>query len=340
MGYNHRRDAKKFQINAEVLGGLTTSDADGAYSGLPVQSAVGNTDSNVALADTFGANRATGSIIQALNYCYDVGNLTAGNGIIIADPAGETDGIIAIQSASFSGLTYLSSSDNAFIMKLGTLADAAIVVSDKVTFTDVSAGGTLRNTTVANLVDGGDGTGFVGGGFNGLTGSSGQLAVNLNGLLGTATAAVASDTIAFIDASDSNASKKITIANFVDAGDGTGLVGGGFNGLTGSSGQLAVNLNGLEAAAVDEANDSIAFIDANDSNGSRKESIADLAEEFAGAATTGVGASSGQLSIGGANQATFQKGTLRIKGTDEDDATKYYSVTVSGSVLVLLETAS
>ena len=63
----------------------------------------------------------------------------------------------------------------------------------------------------------------------------------------------------------------------------------------------AVDLNGLSAAAVDVAADSIAIIDANDSNASRKESIADLASAMAG---TGLAASSGQLTVNAANTGT------------------------------------
>jgi hypothetical protein len=60
---------------------------------------------------------------------------------------------------------------------------------------------------------------------------------------------------------------------------------------------ITINLNDLTAAAVDVANDSIAIIDANASNGTRKESIADLATAMAGANLT---ASNGQLVAGAA----------------------------------------
>ena len=80
-----------------------------------------------------------------------------------------------------------------------------------------------------------------------------------------------------------------------DAGDiegvtaGDGLSGGGTSGTV----SLALDLSELTAAAVDVANDSIAIIDANDSNGSKKESIADLASAMAG---TGITATNGVLS--------------------------------------------
>ena len=71
---------------------------------------------------------------------------------------------------------------------------------------------------------------------------------------------------------------------------GVGLSGGGTSGAV----SLAVDLNELSAAAVDVANDSVVIIDANDSNGSKKESIADLVSGMAG---TGLSASSGQLGL-------------------------------------------
>lgn len=68
-----------------------------------------------------------------------------------------------------------------------------------------------------------------------------------------------------------------------------------------ASGGGSVDLNGLSAATVDVANDSIAIIDANDSNNSKKESIADLVSAMAG---TGLAASSGQLTVSAANTGT------------------------------------
>ena len=56
----------------------------------------------------------------------------------------------------------------------------------------------------------------------------------------------------------------------VTAGDG--LSGGGTSGAV----SLALDLNELTAATVNVANDSIAIVDASDSNTSRKETIADL----------------------------------------------------------------
>lgn len=73
---------------------------------------------------------------------------------------------------------------------------------------------------------------------------------------------------------------------------GTGLSGGG------SSGAVTVNFdpNSLSAGTVNVANDSIAIIDADDSNNPKKESIADFVSAIAG---SGLSASSGQLTSTG-----------------------------------------
>ena len=71
---------------------------------------------------------------------------------------------------------------------------------------------------------------------------------------------------------------------------GNGLSGGGTSGAL----SLALDLNELSAATVDVANDSVVLIDANDSNASKKETIADLVSAMAG---SGLNASSGVLSI-------------------------------------------
>jgi hypothetical protein len=58
------------------------------------------------------------------------------------------------------------------------------------------------------------------------------------------------------------------------------------NGLSSASGVMALDLNELAASTVNVAADSIAIIDADDSNASKKESIADLVSAMAGAGLT------------------------------------------------------
>ena len=76
---------------------------------------------------------------------------------------------------------------------------------------------------------------------------------------------------------------------------------------TGPDVTLALNFNDLSAAAVSVANDSIAIIDASDSNGTRKESIADLATAMGGTGLTG---SSGTLNVDAAQTQITSVGAL------------------------------
>ena len=96
-------------------------------------------------------------------------------------------------------------------------------------------------------------------------------------------------------------------ASYIGDGDITGVTittnatDGLSGGATQSSGAFTSTLkfapNGLTAAAVNVANDSIAIIDASDSNNPKKESIADLATAMADGTT--VTASNGVLSAAG-----------------------------------------
>ena len=93
---------------------------------------------------------------------------------------------------------------------------------------------------------------------------------------------------------------------------GTGLAGGGGT-------ALSVDLNEVGAATVNVANDSIVFIDADGSNATKKESIADFVSGIAG---TNIAAADGQLNlpttIAGAhtfNNNLTVDGDLTVKGT-------------------------
>ena len=97
------------------------------------------------------------------------------------------------------------------------------------------------------------------------------------------------------------------LVQFMDVSADMSSVGGGGG---------AVDLNGLSAAAVNVANDSIGIIDADDSNNSKKESIADLVTAMAG---TGLTASSGQLTVNAGNTATAMVTGGNLTGPTSSD---------------------
>jgi len=134
----------------------------------------------------------------------------------------------------------------------------------------------------------------------GLSAASGVMALDLNEL--TAEAVASGDFLAFVDSTD-NGTHKETVDDLATLFAG--------NGLSASSAVMALDLNELSAAAVDVANDSIAIVDANDSNGSKKESIADLVTAMAGAGLT---ATSGVLKVTGNNVASRADGDTLAEG--------------------------
>ena len=130
--------ARRYQLHLQTLGGMMT-DSNDAFDTLPGKLQASNNDSNVALDLGFAAAGiyATGSIIGALNFCYDAGNLSAGNGIRITQPVGETDGIIFAITGSHSGLSFVSGGlGDTMKLDLGGLEVAAVTVSDSIAFAD------------------------------------------------------------------------------------------------------------------------------------------------------------------------------------------------------------
>jgi hypothetical protein len=155
----------------------------------------------------------------------------------------------------------------------------------------------LRTNAAANAMEWGTVAGDIeavtaGDGLSG-GGTSGSPTIDLDlNELAAAAVNVAADSIAIIDADDSNDNKKEAIADLITAIAGVGLAA--------ASGVLSLDLNELSAATVNVANDSVAIIDADD-NSSKKESIADLVSGMAGSgltATNGVLATSGGVSLG------------------------------------------
>ena len=94
-----------------------------------------------------------------------------------------------------------------------------------------------------------------------------------------------------------------------------------------SAGYLtAISLNTLSAGVLDTQNDSIAFIDANDSNNSKKETVADFLTAIAG---TGISVSSGQLTASVTETDTLDTVTGRGATTSNDISVNKVTSTVS-----------
>lgn len=92
------------------------------------------------------------------------------------------------------------------------------------------------------------------------------------------------------------------------------------------------SLNDLSAEAIDVSADSFGFIDASDSNNSKKESIADLATAMAG---TGISASSGAFNIDAAQTGITSIGPTSGTLTVNDDLTVTGDLIVSGDSTTL-----
>ena len=169
----------------------------------------------------------------------------------------------------------------------------------------------------------------------GLSGSGNLLAAGTVRLDGVAAATIAegADFFYILDADD-NLMKKESVADVV-----SGLAG---DGLKNGSNKFALDLNELTAAAVDVANDSIAIVDANDSNLSKKESIADLVSGIAGGGLT---ATAGVLSTqagtvtsirtdGAVNTTALVEGYNYMTGSASKSVTLPASPTVGDVVIV------
>ena len=169
-----------------------------------------------------------------------------------------------------------------------------------------TAGTIVNNSSIAGSRITGSFTGsFVGDGsdLTGITATSLDID-NFGSDLTSATLAVSD----IILVSDGGTDGRANIGDLATPLAGTGLeanantiriaaaaAGDGLSGGAGSA--LALDLNELTAADVDVSADSIAIIDANDSNASKKESIADFVDGING---TGIDAGSGQLSVAAA----------------------------------------
>ena len=247
-----------------AINGTSVLTIDGAAK---VQSAVGGT----------GLAHSSGVLSVDLNEVGAASVNVANDSIVILDAddssATKKESIADLMTAAAG--TGLAASSGQLVLDASELSDAAVASGDKFVFHDATDDSTKKESIddIATL--------FAG---TGLAAASAVLSVDLNEL-GAAAVAVASDSIAIIDATD-NSTKKESIADLVTAMAGSGL--------SDSSGVLNVDLSELSAATVNVAADSIMIIDADDSNASKKESIVDLVSGISG---NGLTATNGVMAI-------------------------------------------
>jgi hypothetical protein len=270
-------------INGGTADGVVIGGASAAAGTFTTLVAGGNVDLGDATSDTITATgRFDSDLVPSSDSARDLGTsalqwaeLHCDAGYIDAITVSGVSALQGVTATSFSGSSTFEAVGNSVLganlavsgtVTLGGVADTAIAVgSDSLYFLD--ADGLMKRDTVADIASGMAGVG--------LAASSGVFALDLNEL--SDAAAASGDKLAFVDATD-NSSKLETVDDLATLFAGTGL--------SAASAVMALDLNELSAAAVDVAADSIAIIDNSASDGTRKESIADLVSAMAGAGLT------------------------------------------------------
>jgi len=280
--------------------------SDGETSGGIVISTGGNITSNITVQDEGSALSTAATVLNFVG----PGVTATGNG------ATKT---ITILSASG-----LSISD-------GSATDTVTIGTDTLTFTAISNETTVavtNNTVTIGLPNDVSITGDLSVGDDLTLGTLGSIVnfgvdsevklthVHDKGLLLTDTGGNI-PTLQFVDANESISSNGTNLiitsggtAFKVPTSDGSADQvlktdgSGNLSFATVSGGGGAPALKDLSAGVIDTSNDSIAFIDANDSNSSKQESITDFLSAIAG---SGISVSSGQLTAsgGGGGSADF-----------------------------------
>ena len=233
--------------------------------------------------------------------------LAATAGVLSVDLNEASAGVVDVAADSF---TFIDANDGNAVKKDSYADYAALIAGDGLAAASGVLSVSLTELTEAGVNVGADSLIFIDADGNvtrrdtfvdyaaalvasepGFASSAGKLQFDPSSL--TAAAVASGDSIVLVDADDSNIPKKETVDDLANLFAGVGL--------SAASAVMALDLNELAAASVNVAADSIAIIDADDSNGSKKESIADLVTAMAGGGLT---ATNGVLSTqGGSAQA-------------------------------------
>jgi len=282
---NYLVDAQDSAILSGSFSGSFQGDGSG-LTGVVAQAANALTDGNGIADFTYDGNSAGVTVaVEA-----DGGTITVGaSGIKVSDGGVDTDQLAAdavngdkiaddaVDSEHIAAGAIDFEHFSAGSVSGSVVADASLpnakLVNDSVTVgsTEIELGASA--TTIAGLSSV-TSTTFVGN----LTGTADSASIAAE--VAPNSVALGTDTTGNYVQSVANATNGgVTVTNgSAEGGDAT----------------LALNLNDLSAATVNVAADSIAIIDADDSNGTKKESIVDL---VAGIAGTNLTAGSGQLNL-------------------------------------------
>jgi hypothetical protein len=309
------------------LTGATVTVANSNVAGQVAQ--VGFVNSRIQ--DVLGAAPAAldtlGEIATALNDDANIGGVVTNN----------TSDITTLQNRNINTGTGLSGGGNLTADRTLTTNDSQIVhdnLSGFVANEHIDHSG-VTLTAGSGLTGGGDITAsrtFNIGAGDGITVNADSISTNDSAIVLTALSGYVANQ--HID----HTSVSITAGN--------GLSGGGDISATRS---IALDLNELTAATVDVANDSVVIIDANDSNASKKESIADLVSAIAGSGlnatnglltTTGFSGDIQSVDVGATGvdilqgSETLGNGTIRYYIRSIDGGT-YTNATESGNVITI-----
>ncbi len=295
-------DADDNTSKKESIADLATAMAGNAIAASNGSFSVGVDDSSIEIDSDALRVKAAGITDSMLND--DVATGLAGDGLVASSGvlAVQTSGAVRITSdkvaisgsmagigLSFDGgVNSIASLD----LDLNELSAGAIASGDSLAFVDANDSNVTKKESVDDLA-----TLFAG---VGLSAASAVLALDFSEL--TDEAIASGDRIAFRDAGDDGMHAE-TVDDLATLFAGVGL--------SAASAVMALDLNELGAAAVDVSADSIAIVDANDSNASKKESIADLITAIAGAGLT---ATNGVLSTDGGAVDDLESGDTLSEG--------------------------